>query len=106
MAAEDHVIDNSLVQQISYLDEAGYSRYHAKDRHVEASSSCSCSSCCCFLLIVAPTLLQLTKLKLKQLRKREREGEMKNEYELCVCFFVSDDDCVVIMQLKGPRSCV
>jgi len=36
MASEYHVIDNSLVQQHSYLDEAGHSRDHAKDRHVDA----------------------------------------------------------------------
>jgi len=36
MASEYHVIDNSLVQQHSYLDEAGHSRDHAKDRHVYA----------------------------------------------------------------------
>lgn len=36
MAAENHVVDDRLVQQIAYLDKAGHSRDHAKDRHVDA----------------------------------------------------------------------
>jgi len=35
VAPENHVVDDRLVQQIAYLDEAGHSRDHAKDRHVD-----------------------------------------------------------------------
>lgn len=48
MHSEDHVVDNSLVDQISYLDEPGDRRDQAKYRHFRLI----CKKTRCFIFII------------------------------------------------------